>query len=53
MDDLYTTTLHSMGGDREVPTPTTLEPVWPLARELHLADMRGDNLAEESGHAAT
>lgn len=45
--DLYTKALHSMGGDRDVPPPTTLAPVWPLARELYLRD---DNLLEESGH---
>lgn len=45
---LYLATLHAMGAEREVPKNHTLEPVWPLARELRLADMRGDNLIGES-----
>ena len=48
---LYLATLHAMGADREVPKPHTLTPSWPLAQELYLADLRGDNLAD-SGHVA-
>lgn len=33
--------------EQEIPAPVTLDPRFPLARELHWASIRNDNLTAE------